>query len=60
MKQRKQNIQAPKKAVALFGDERPTRKSKAITSVVKKIKYLIEKYEENDYGNCKVCILAGW
>jgi len=38
MKQRKQNIQAPKRAVGLTGDERPTRKNKAIASVVNKIK----------------------
>ena len=39
MKQRKQNIQAPRKAAAPTGDERPMRKSKAIASGVKKIKY---------------------
>ena len=39
MKQRKQNIQAPKRAVALTGDERQTQKNKAIASVVNKIKY---------------------
>ncbi len=39
MKQRKQNIQAPRRAVALIGDGRPTQKNKAIASVVNKIKH---------------------
>jgi hypothetical protein len=39
MKQRKQSIAAPRKAVVPTGDERPMRKSKAIAIVVKKIKY---------------------
>ena len=43
MKQRKQNIQAPKRAVALTGDGRPTLKSNAIASVVNKIKYRIKE-----------------
>jgi len=38
MKQRKQNIQAPKRAVALTGDGKSTRKNKAIASGVNKIK----------------------
>lgn len=61
MKQRKQNIQAPKRAVALTGDGRATLKNKAIASVVNKIKYRIKEYKENNYGkNHKICILAGW
>lgn len=39
MKPKKQNIQAPRRAVVPIGDEKPMRKSKAIASVVKKIKY---------------------
>jgi len=39
MKQRKQNIQAPNRAVALSGDGRPTQKDKAIAGVVNMIKY---------------------
>ncbi len=39
MKQRKLSIAAPRKAVVPTGDERSMRKSKAIASVVEKIKY---------------------